>query len=118
MAISLDKVKYLGLALGLFGFMALLFLVPEYKPIRASDATEKLLGQKVSFSGTVRDFFIAKGNAFFTLENAGTLSAVMFRPRQEETLWVRKGETIQVQGTLSLYKDGFEIIVDRIRPVS
>ncbi len=117
MEIPLDKVKYLGLAFATLGLLALLILTPEYRAITPSQAGEGLVGQKVSISGTVRGMFVRNGNAFFSLENNGALNAVLFNAGSRELSVLREHANVQAKGTLSLYKNGFEIIVDRVNGI-
>ncbi len=115
MEFELDKIKYLGVALGALGLLALLVLTPEYRALKPSDAAEKMVGQKVSFSGIVKEMFVRNGHAFFALENSGTVKAVLFNAGTAEISALRENRSVQVSGTLSLYKNGFEIIVDRVK---
>lgn len=115
MEIALDKVKYIGFAFGLLGLIALLVLSPEYRPILPGQANESLVGHKVSLAGIVKGVFLRNGNAFFSLENSGTIGAVFFRPGIGDISALRENQRVRISGTLSLYRNEFEIIVDKVK---
>lgn len=115
MEIGLDKVKYIGLTLGFAGFLVLLFLTPDYTTIRPSEAKKELLGEKVSITGEVKNLFMRNGNVFFDLENNGTIKGVFFRPSIEHTSLLRNKALVQVKGTLSVYRDEMEVIVEKVK---
>ncbi|GEM_PF-4661021 len=115
MEIPLGSVRHIGFAFGLLGLLALLVLSPEYRPIIPGKVSENLVGQKVSLAGIVKGMFLRNGNAFFSVENSGTMNAVFFRPGLGELSALRENRKVKVSGTLSLYRNEFEIIVDRVK---
>ncbi len=117
MEISLGKLKHLGLALGIAGIIALSFLLPEEKEALANQISGQRLGERVVVSGTINGLEIRNGNAFFSIENAGKISAAFFKPTKADLDALRENGIVRAFGTISVYNERPEIIVDRVSQV-
>ncbi|VVC00845.1 Uncharacterised protein [uncultured archaeon] len=114
MLIDEDRIRAIGLSMGLAGLLCLALLSPEYGGAEPKEITEKMAGKKVSVSGEVRNFFISKGNAFFELWGNGTVKAVIFRPSAEQLSQLRESGLVKAKGTVSINGGNAGIIVDRV----
>ena len=117
MEFKIEHARQFGLAMALAGFLALLFLTPEYKTAKAIEITEGDIGKKISMTGTATGFFIKGGHAFFKIENNGSMDAVAFNATPEQISALR-ARMIVVKGTVSSYGNKLEIIADKISPFS
>jgi|SRR3989344_8427667 len=117
MEIPLEKTRTIGIALAIFGFLALMFLLPEIRTMDISQVGKENLGTSAKFYGTIRDFELRNGNAFFTLENGASISAVYFKPSPEELVWLRENSTIEAVASVSIYRGELELIIERVQKI-
>lgn len=82
---------------------------PEHKDL--GDISSKNIGEKVTISGSVKDFRRTSQNTFFTLsDETGEIKVAIF---SEET-YLSGGETVTVTGTITLYHGKIEVIADSV----
>src|SRR3989339_767279 len=103
MDLSLENTKYIGLGLGILGIIAMAFLIPETKNIHANELGNNI-GQNITTTGTIRNLELRNENAFFELENNGTIKAVFFKPGTEQLSQMHENDAVRVWGTATLYK--------------
>lgn len=117
MEINIRNTKYLGLCLGIVGMIALATLLPEENTRRISGLTENNSGERAVLNGIIRGLEIRKGNAFFELENEGTIKAVYFKPSAEQMAMLRENSAIKASGSISLYKSDIELVVREVKKI-
>ena len=115
MEFKLEHARQFGLAMALAGFLALLFLTPEYRNANAYELTAGDIGKKISMTGKATGFFMKGGHAFFKIEGNGLLDAVAFNATPEQVSALR-ARMIVVKGTVASYGNKLEIIADKISP--
>ena len=86
MEIRLESTKYIGLAIGIIGIIALIFLLPQEKAFQIGTITQSNEGEKAILTGTIKDLSLSNGNAFFQIENNGSINAVYFSPKNEQII--------------------------------
>lgn len=85
------------------------FLKPKFIPLPLIDET--LIGQHIRTEGIVESVVIRKSTTFLILKDRyNKINAVAFKP-----LKVKKGEKIEVEGIVDIYKNKLEIIIKKVR---
>ncbi|HZX19471.1 MAG TPA: OB-fold nucleic acid binding domain-containing protein [archaeon] len=117
MEIRLESTKYIGLAIGIIGIIALIFLLPQEKAFQIGTITQSNEGEKAILTGTIKDLSLSNGNAFFQIENNGSINAVYFSPKNEQIILLKENATIQARGKIALYKNELQIIISEVKKV-
>lgn len=117
MEFSLNNTKYIGLAVGIVGLIALAFLLPEIKSTQIEKIGEENIGEKVKLVGIIKNLNINSGNAFFRLENNSKINSVYFKPGIEQLSILRENQLIEVIGKVSFYKGKLQIIIEKVKRI-
>ncbi len=117
MKIRLTSTKHFALAIGLFGLMALAITLPEEKIVSAGEISSLENGEKILITGKIKQLSISNGNAFFELENNGTVKTVYFNPKQEQLALLRENSMVLVHGQTATYKGEPEIIAREVKAI-
>ena len=105
----------IALSISLLGILTIL-LISEFTPLsltNISDLQFKTLNQKVKVYGQITSITETPKIILFNLkDNTGEITILLFK---KENVTLEKNQFIEVQGTLTEYKDKLEINADLIR---
>lgn len=117
MEMGLESTKYIGLAIGILGIAALIFLLPQEKALQIGSITQSNEGEKAVLTGTIKELSLNKGNAFFRIENNGSINAVYFSPKSEQIILLKENGRIQARGKIASYKNEMQIIIGEVKKI-
>ena len=105
--------KALATFLALIG-LSLMSLAADQPPEKASigELNERMVGEKVTVEGEIRNLSASEDTLFFTLRNGSEkIKAVTFR----ENLLITEGSKIKAEGKVTIYNGDLELVVKNIR---
>ncbi len=117
MEIALENMPKIGAALALLGFLAVIIAMPDEPTMKISEIGKMNIGQKAKFYGTIRNLEIKNGNAFFGMENSGSIKSVFFNPKANELHVLVENRPIEAIATISKYRGELELIVEKVREI-
>ena len=111
----------LSLVIAVIGILGLFLYVQNRGPTMLSVyQMEDMIGGKVMLSGVVNSAYTSKdGHTFLQIsDGTGQITVVAFTGSGINADWIKKGESVSVEGRVSEYKGELEIIASNIRPSS
>lgn len=121
--ISDSQLMKLCLIISVAGIIALYVLAQFAEPVemKISGIDSSLAGRNILVTGKVSSYFESSGNVFITIENNGTVKAVMFANDADKNPSVydlKINDSISVEGKLEIYKGELEIIARNLREMN
>ena len=119
-----EKLARISLGLAVIGIAAIYLSVNLLgaERIDIGSVSIKDSGKQVLVSGVINSFGESGGNIFIDLEDeTGSITVVMFERTgrgQKEVYGLQEGDNISVNGQISIYKSGLEIIANKITKVT
>ncbi len=102
------KLSFVCTLIGIIGLVAIsIYMEPLH--VNTEQIDDSYLGKKVVVNGTVFNY-ANKGTIFFDLNG---IKSVIFEKNAVNTN-IKNGDFVTVKGTVQLYKNDIEIVVDKI----
>lgn len=118
MDITKDITK-ISFALSVAGIVALFFVTEGIRPleINVSSINNEHLGRNVAVNGTIKSITNSEGNIFITLAERDFRIVVFRNKADDEDYALKRSDKISATGKVQLYKNGLEIIADKIEKI-
>jgi RecJ-like exonuclease len=105
----------IALVCSLIGILMILFIVQKYEvpSYKIKEIDKSKLDEQVSIRGQIERITETPGLYILDLEDStGKITVVIFK---DEILDINEGEVLEVEGTVSEYKNNVEIIAKKIK---